>query len=89
MNAYETEYSQCGSVTLAKGDYLQRGIDRAHRRLTTSLRTLATVRRLTRVGPLVAVNVEQSVTVEVPAKEEPAGSPALNVADLLLAAPMG
>jgi hypothetical protein len=76
-------------VTLTLGTYLQERIDRAHRRLMTSLKTLATVRRLTRGGPLVAVNLEQSVTVELPAKEEPAGPTALNVADLLRAAPMG
>ena len=89
VNVYEKQYADSKEATLKMGTYLQERIDRAHRRLMASLKTLATVRRLARRGPLVAVNVEQSVTVELPAKKEPSGSPALTVADLLRAAPMG
>jgi hypothetical protein len=42
-------------VDVAQGDYLQRRIDAAHRRLMSAAKALATVRRLGRPGPLVAV----------------------------------
>jgi hypothetical protein len=48
--------AQAGSITLAEGDYNQRRQDRAHRRLMSAVKTLATVRRLA-LPTLVAVSV--------------------------------
>ena len=74
VHIYEKKYARSKSVTLALGNYLEDRIDRAHRRLLTSLKTLATVHRLMRGAPLVTVNVGQSVTVETPTKGGPSGS---------------
>jgi hypothetical protein len=86
-NLYELHFARGAEMTLSQADYYQKQIDRAHRRLLQTLRTLATVRRLTRGGPLVAVNLEQSVTVE--AHTEPALDPRpdLDVPDRRTAAP--
>jgi hypothetical protein len=87
INLYEFRYAKREEMTFYQADHDQKQIDRAHRRLLQTLRTLETVRRLARGGPLVAVNVEQSVTVE--ARTAPASDPrpGLSVPDLMKAVP--
>jgi hypothetical protein len=88
-NLYEIHFAKRDGMTMQQADTYQRQIDRAHRRLLQTLRTLETVRRLTRGGPLVAVNVAQSMTVEAGTAPAPDPRPGLNVPDLLTAAPRG
>jgi hypothetical protein len=43
---YERQYANSGSITIKQADYHQRRIDAAHRRYLSSLKMLATVRKL-------------------------------------------
>ncbi len=56
---YEAQYAggatSEGGLTFARSDHYQRRTDRAHRRLLSTLKTLATVRRL--AVPAVQINV--------------------------------
>lgn len=46
-----------GGMTIAQSENNQRRIDRTHRRLMATLKTLAAVRRLAGAGPVVQINV--------------------------------
>jgi hypothetical protein len=55
---HEAHYANCatqGGMSLAQSDHSQRRIDRAHRRLLSTLKTLAAVRRL--ALPALQINV--------------------------------
>jgi hypothetical protein len=57
---HEAHNANCGAqggMTISQSDHSQRRLDRAHRRLLSTLRTLATVRRLAR--PSMQINVAQ------------------------------
>jgi hypothetical protein len=53
----DVRYAQAKGPSLAQGDYLQRRIDRAHKRFLTAARTLALVRRLALPVLVAQVNV--------------------------------
>jgi hypothetical protein len=89
INIYECSLAKHEGITFQQVDFDQRQIDRVHRRLLQTLRTLATVRRLARGGPLVSVNVEQSVRVEAGTAAVSDPRPGLSVPDLMRAAPRG
>jgi hypothetical protein len=83
FDAYEMDrrFINQSGMSIADAEYRESRRDRAHRRFLSASKTLATVRRLTRGGPAVAVNVAQCVSVGAPARPlaEPAG---LRAADL-------
>jgi hypothetical protein len=54
-NHYAASVTGEGGMTLAQSEHAQRRIDRAHRRFLSTLKTLATVRRL--ALPAVQINV--------------------------------
>ena len=73
VSMYEVEFAAASTepMTASQADALQKQIDRAHRRLLTSLKALAAVRRV----PVAALQVNIArVNVEAPAmaEEEPA-----------------
>jgi hypothetical protein len=53
----DIRYAQAKNPSLAQGDYLQRRIDRAHKRFLTAARTLALVRRLALPVLVAQVNI--------------------------------
>jgi hypothetical protein len=68
-NFAATAWDRAGEIdlTMAQDEFLQRRLDRTHRRFLQSVKMLETVRRLGRPVPSVAVSVAQCVTVEAPA----------------------
>ncbi|MEO8495391.1 MAG: hypothetical protein ABI614_09990 [Planctomycetota bacterium] len=69
-NHADFKAASSGTVSLQLGDYHQRRQDRAHRRLLSAIKTLATVRRLA-----VPIRVDLNVTASVETKPaEPAHS---------------
>ena len=61
----DVRYAQAKNPSFALGDYLQRRMDRAHKRFLTAARTLALVRRLALPVLVQQVNVAAQQQVNV------------------------
>jgi hypothetical protein len=83
LRLHEAQYGDCatseGGLTIVQSEHQQRRIDRAHRRLMSTLKTLATVRRL--AIPALQINVARQQVNQLNVGEPSAASKALERRD--------
>jgi hypothetical protein len=70
LHKCEAEESRAGGISLAQAEYQRRQIDSAHRRYLSSLKTLATVRKL--ALPSIQVNIGENQVCMANAPRTPA-----------------